>query len=156
MTRTHRGFTLIELLAVVTIIGILATLAIIGIANTTKRARDSRRQSDLANVKKAIELYAQDNGEYPSGNYEALGETLLEGYLTTMPQDPLNNRDANRSYLYVSNGDRYVLYSDLEHKYNSSQVSLTDYTCNEAKDPANAGNGIASGSNGNCFRLGTD
>lgn len=52
----HKGFTLIELLVVIAIIGILAVVVtlIINPAETTARARDTQRLSDLDNLKSAI------------------------------------------------------------------------------------------------------
>ncbi len=60
------GFTLLELLAVIAIIGILTTLAAVSISNATKRGRDAKRQNHLATIKQALELYAQDEGQYPA------------------------------------------------------------------------------------------
>lgn len=58
MLKTKKGFTLVELLVVIAIIGILAAVVAIAInpAEMMKKSRDSRRLSDLGQVRKAIDL----------------------------------------------------------------------------------------------------
>ena len=61
----RKGFTLIELLIVIVIIGILSVGFAPTLLNAPKKARDAVRKSDLANIKKAIEAFAVENGGYP-------------------------------------------------------------------------------------------
>ena len=60
-----KGFTLIELLVVVAIIGILAAIAIPQFAKYRQSAFNSAAQSDMRNVKTALEAFYADNQEYP-------------------------------------------------------------------------------------------
>lgn len=57
------GFTLIELLVVIGIIGILAILVLLAInpAEMQRKGRDATRLSDLATIKKAIDLTLTNN-----------------------------------------------------------------------------------------------
>ena len=64
--KNQKGFTLIELLIVVAIIGILAAIAIPQFASYRQKAYNSAAQSDLKNVKTAMEAYFADYQEYPS------------------------------------------------------------------------------------------
>ena len=55
-----RGFTLIELLIVITIIGTLAGLLFTNFSGARERARDSKRKSDVTQMKNALRLYYND------------------------------------------------------------------------------------------------
>ena len=63
----QQGFSIVEVLVAVGIIGILATslLAIFNPVGQFQKSRDARRKSDLAEIKKALELFYQDFGRYP-------------------------------------------------------------------------------------------
>jgi type IV pilus assembly protein PilA len=63
--RNKKGFTLIELLIVVAIIGILAAIAIPQFAAYRIRGYNAAAQSDLKNMKTALESYYGDNNSYP-------------------------------------------------------------------------------------------
>lgn len=56
-----RGFTLIELLVVIAIIGMLAGIVLVSLGSARRRARDTRRTSDIRQVVSAQEMY---QGEY--------------------------------------------------------------------------------------------
>ena len=60
-----RGFTLIELLVVISIIIILASVVLNTISTSRAKARDTKRISDLKQIRIALELYRQDHGDYP-------------------------------------------------------------------------------------------
>lgn len=60
------GFTIVELLIVIVVIGILATITIIAFNSIQQRGRDSQRVSDIATIKKSLELFHAQNGYYPN------------------------------------------------------------------------------------------
>ncbi len=62
-----RGFTLIELLVVISIIGTLTGLIVNNLADSRARARDSRKKSELTQLKTALRLYYNDYQRYPVG-----------------------------------------------------------------------------------------
>jgi len=60
----RKGFTLIELLIVVVIIGILAAIAIPRFGETRERAYVSAMQSDINQLRTAMEMCYQDDFSY--------------------------------------------------------------------------------------------
>lgn len=62
----QKGFTLIELLIVIAIIGILSGLLFVNFSGARERARDSKRKTDLTQLKNALQLYYNDYGRFPS------------------------------------------------------------------------------------------
>ncbi len=66
--KSTSAFTLIELLIVILIIGILAAMIVMSVVQASAKARDVKRQQDLKNVQKALEMYYTTNGNYPSTN----------------------------------------------------------------------------------------
>jgi len=59
MKTTKKGFTLLELLIVIAILAILASAAVVVLnpAELLRRARDSGRITNIANIRNAINLY---------------------------------------------------------------------------------------------------
>ncbi len=100
----RKGFTLIELLVVIAIIGILSTLAIVALGSARQKARDSKRVADLSQVSKALELYYNDNNDYPT--IITPGQPLASGsnvYMAAVPSNPTPRNDngcANADYTY--------------------------------------------------------
>lgn len=60
-----RGFTLIELLVVIAIIGLLSSVVLASLNTARARARDVRRLSDMHQIQIALDLYYNNNGQYP-------------------------------------------------------------------------------------------
>lgn len=90
----HKGFTLIELLVVIAIIGLLSTLAVVSLNSARAKARDAKVMSNLNNLVKALDLYYDDTGAYPStggtGVYidkTSSLTTALSPYITEYPHE---------------------------------------------------------------------
>ncbi len=107
-----KGFTLLEILLVIAAIGILAAIVIVAINPQRQLAqvRDAERQSSVNTLKKALDQYLIDEGEYPNGITEDLSEicntgsnqvwqgsvnsdcldlrVLVPTYLAAIPEDP--------------------------------------------------------------------
>jgi len=87
----RQGFTLIEMMVAIIIVSILAVVGMANYITVTKKARDSRRESDLEQIRTALEVYRSDNGTYPGSEGEV--ETALSvlesgGYMASLPADP--------------------------------------------------------------------
>jgi len=98
---TQRGFTLIELLVVIAIIGILSSIVLASLSHARTKAKDTRRISDMEQIRIALEMFFVDKGHYPGNSVEGvsnLGEQIgddngpieqaLSAYLPSLPKDP--------------------------------------------------------------------
>ncbi|HUT96329.1 MAG TPA: prepilin-type N-terminal cleavage/methylation domain-containing protein, partial [Candidatus Paceibacterota bacterium] len=65
--KKNSGFTLIELLVVIAIIGLLATIVLVALSNARMKAKISRAQADLRQLRNAIEFLVDDTGKWPNG-----------------------------------------------------------------------------------------
>jgi prepilin-type N-terminal cleavage/methylation domain-containing protein len=70
--RATAGFTLVELMTVIAIIAILATLLVPAVSGSRERSRRAYCQNNLAQLGKALAMYADANKEY-------LPATTLDG-----------------------------------------------------------------------------
>jgi len=63
----QKGFTLIELLVVIAIIGILASIVLVSINSARQKAKISKVQADLKQLRNAIEFLVDDTNKWPNG-----------------------------------------------------------------------------------------
>ncbi len=74
----QHGFTLVELLIVVIILGILAAIVVPQFTATTADADNAAVQSNLQNMRSAVEFYRQEHGHWP-GSQVSTGATCGVG-----------------------------------------------------------------------------
>ncbi|MFQ5768748.1 MAG: type II secretion system protein [Acidobacteriota bacterium] len=99
--RNERGFTLIELLVVVAIIGIIAGVAAARFANTPRKAREAVLKTNLATLRDVIDQYYADKAHYPF----SLEDLVDEGYLRTIPIDPITRSTDSWDLIYSNSDD---------------------------------------------------
>ena len=59
------GFTIVELLIVIVIIGILATIGFVSFANAQNRAKKSKAEATISQVKSKLGEHFAENNNYP-------------------------------------------------------------------------------------------
>ncbi len=97
-----KAFTLVELIVVIVIIALLAAAGMASYDRVQKNARDSRRLSDMRDLRNALLLYKSIHGTFPGNvDNDCYGwDTSYDGdfirdladpnILPHIPQDPLN------------------------------------------------------------------
>lgn len=138
------GFTLIELLVVIAILGILATLVVLAInpAEAQRKGRDATRLSDLATLRKAIDLSIVDGKLLPgttavpftgtsAGSRDASNTSNYLGmdvskYLSVLPVDP---RQAATDATLLSDGTTSIAAGGMVYtlKSNGKTYELNAY-----------------------------
>lgn len=120
-----KGFTLIELLVVIAIVGILSSVVMGSLNSARGKGRDSQRKTNLKQLQTALELYYNDNFQYPAGGCDANGwsrsdncpTTYISGlagtYIASLPvgasaagyyQYSARGADGYQSYKIIANG----------------------------------------------------
>ena len=82
LKKAQQGFTLVELLIVVIILAILAAIIVPQFTAATDDATQSAYDTNIANIRAAIDLYRQQHNEYP-GAVIATGGTCVNGAAVT-------------------------------------------------------------------------
>ena len=106
------GFTLIELLVVISIIGILVAVGVVSYTRAVKLSRDSRRKTDLEQIRQALETYRSENFAYPATSSLA---DLVPDYIAALPTDP---KEGTAGYVYTytrTANTTYTLCAELEN-----------------------------------------
>lgn len=135
---TKKGFTLIELLVVVAIIAILSSLILVSVDTIKTKSRDSRRMSDIGEIRNGLNLYFTDTNSFPiySSGINIVGtdafSVLLEtgGYMKEVPSDPIS---PIQDYRYTSNstGTNFTISFCLE----GTSIPLYNQGCNNTIAP---------------------
>ncbi len=112
------GFTLIEIMVVIMIIGLLALMVVPRLRGVADRAKVTKAQADIQELKQALDRYYLDNGSYPTTD-QGLNALITAptsgsvptnyeqgGYIEKLPNDPWGT-----PYFYQSDGNSYVLKS---------------------------------------------
>lgn len=140
-----KGFTLIELLVVISIIAILTAVATVSYVNAQEKGRDNKRKSDLKAVQQALEMYFNQNGQYPEqhtgGLLRCVGAAsgLSWGtmsfacgspgitYMNPLPRDPIVGTDTQ--YFFHSDNasvppnQTYKIFARIENTRDQDMIN---------------------------------
>jgi len=134
MSSSNKGFSLIELLVVLGIMAVLTGLIAFNFNAARSRSRDLQRKNDLKELRTALELYKNDNQQYPSSaDYSALIGTLsAAGYIKSTLQDPkltlTGDPESWEEYAYATESP-YATYSLSVCLENRSDSQATGADC---------------------------
>jgi prepilin-type N-terminal cleavage/methylation domain-containing protein len=150
MKKNKKGFTLIELLVVIAIFALMANITMVSLNNAKRESRDTKRMSDINQLRSALQLYSMEKLTYPDGDGVALGvsdRSTLDSrgwapsppvapvYMPIVPRDPKRVNLADDSCTDTStspcdyictffSADSYVIYFYLEDDLNSMAAGL--------------------------------
>lgn len=106
-----KGFTLIEVLIVISIIGVLTGISTVSYTKSQGKTRDTQRKNDLQTIKSALNLYYQQNSQYPpacathapdQGCYSTDPQPWIPSMpsvINTLPKDPAQAFNLYESFL---------------------------------------------------------
>ena len=135
-----QGFSLIEMLIVIGILGLLAVALLVTINPIAQiqKSNDAQRKNDLAQFKRALDLYYNDNGRYPvssvdfkiviSGSSIEWGGSWLP-YMNKIPKDPVGGHVYQYYAPATANGQTYYLYANLERGAKDPQSCNSGNVC---------------------------
>lgn len=138
------GFTLIELLVVVAIISLLASLVLFSVTNAKNKAIYAKAALDKTTLETALELYYEDNRDWPpvgqpilaystpSGGWDTINE-LLKPYLsdTAFPSYPtiVNGGNIIQAFVYAKGTDTSAISLTAYNSLNGQQTGcITIYS----------------------------
>ena len=124
-----KGFTLIEILVVAKIMSLLASMGVTSYSTLNQNSRDAKRKADAEQIRSALEMYKNTNGNYPiSLNNLTAADPSGNIYLSEIPVDP---KGVN-SYYYgpiSSPPNNYTIGVVLENTAAVSNCSGGPYSC---------------------------
>lgn len=131
-----KGFTLIEVLVAATIIAVLTAIGVVSYTSINKRSRDTKRKSDMEQIRSALEMYRADIGYYPNAggggwaNASSLDTDLVvNGYMAAIPSDPKSSTQVYRykaTDLSSGNYYGYCLSALIEAELNPTDTCTPD------------------------------
>jgi len=145
LMKKNGGFTLIELLVVIAIIGILASIVLVTFPGATKKAKDSRVVSAIAQIRTIMTYVDANEGSYSSLDDSQSPCTSIDD-LTALCNEVSSNNLSGSNPTFQADADEACIYSDLNAKasggtagywYCADSTGVAGYT---ETDPSSTGN----------------
>ena len=110
----QKGFTLIELMVVITILALLGGIVMPRVIGRLRQARPQKAALDIKQIGLALDMYAADNGQYPST------EQGLQALVTKPSSQPeptnWNGPYVDPTYFKDPWGNQYTYVSPSTHE----------------------------------------
>lgn len=116
--RKNKGFTLVELMIVIAIIAVLVSIILIAVnpVRVIHDAQDTKRRTEINQAKTALQLYYNDNKDYPAST--ALVSSLQPNYWRLVPSV------SYYGYKRISSTD-YIVGTQLNNPSNDDIATFT-------------------------------
>jgi prepilin-type N-terminal cleavage/methylation domain-containing protein len=115
----RNGYTIIELLIVITVIGGLAGLFLTTYPASQRRARDTKRRSDIKQYQAAIEVYA---GSHNNLYFVPTSSDIKDSCTTLNLTGTKCVDDATNHYQIAATTTSYVVWAQLEQEDDSGNT----------------------------------
>jgi prepilin-type N-terminal cleavage/methylation domain-containing protein len=130
LRNSSKGFTLIEMIVVIALIGILMGVAFPQTTKFLAAGRDTKRISDVSRlIPGYLELYFNQEGRYPPGDFAGLTEKLTKA--NVLGGKKLPEATGGYTYFYCpgTNNFTYTLGVKLETKNKALEDSIGGAFC---------------------------
>jgi len=112
----RKGFTLIELLVVIAIIGILASIVLVSFPGATKKAKDSRIVSAIAQARTIMAYVNANDGNYD--NFDCDHPDMVKICAEIANNHPVKGTNPTIAKNAASNSSAACIFSKLNAKDN--------------------------------------
>lgn len=134
------GYTIIEVLVVISIVGFLVSAAMYTLSYTRAKARDVKRVADIEQIRKAIEIFKNENGRYPGMTSAGAKTDGMNDEGECVGDQDSNGTDISgitrcgwsSVFEYVMRDYIKDIPADPSHNYNRYQISGTNMPPAEA------------------------
>lgn len=99
----YSGFTIIELMVVLVIIALLVSVVPPLVNKSIGKAEEAALRENLSVMRKALDAYYSDNGQYP----DELDKLVSEHYIRHIPVDPITKEQNNWQLIF--NDDQQIV-----------------------------------------------